>query len=173
MNPTRLLAHPAVWLGLGLIALMMIGAQILITPACLGISERDRTAYDERPLWQTHFDALSAAAGCGLLLYDLDEDYTPAGEWVLLVLGACGAVLYLAAAWQAVRRLWGAGLPPQRAVLLGFVALQGLMVCAGVVGERLAGSQRAPADGAWQSVAAFSSLGWGRPGAVASPVWLY
>jgi len=71
MNAVRLLASPAVWLALALAALTVIGAQVLITPACLGISERDRTAYDERPLWQTHFDALSAVAGCGLLLYDL------------------------------------------------------------------------------------------------------
>ncbi len=182
--------HPALWLPLALAGLTAGGSLLLYPDACLRLSERDRHSYGERPRWQTAFDVLSAAAGVGLLTYNLEKDYTPLGGWVLTGLGVAGAALYLAAARQALARGrpdLAPLLPTMRRMLLVFVIglLGAAVVAAGV--ERARGGLSAN-DAAFNAVAAFASLGWLRGaaaerhhelyavlawvGALGWPVWL-
>jgi len=159
---------------MSLLATAIVGGGLLLTPYCTQLSVRDRRAYGLRPVWQTQFDALSAACGVGLLTYDLNEDYTPAGRWVLASIGLLGAMLYLAAARQAAARCWPqatAHWPSTRLILLSFLAMQLLAAAAVIIAERVTDPNRPIQDAAWNAVAAFSSLGWlRRP---AGSTWIY
>lgn len=151
------------WLPIGLFVLALVGSHLLRQDRFVHLSERDRTAYGLRPIWQARFDALSAAAGVGLLTYDLREDYTAAGRWVLAGLGLAGAALYLLAARQIYARLWAEGgepLPRGRTILTAFAILQIASILLVWIVERLAGTAPAFPDSAWRALSAFASLGW-------------
>jgi Trk-type K+ transport system membrane component len=169
----RWLRRPDVWLPLVLIASTVLGGWLLSTQACVRLSERDRTAYGSRPSRQADFDALSAVCGCGLLTYDLDEDYTPLGRWVLLGLGVTGALCYLAAIRQVAGRLWkGAGpLPSLCMILAAYAALQLLAILAVWTREGATGADWQ--DAVVRAVSAFSSLGWFRMPAENGANWVY
>jgi len=178
------------WLPLGLLLLSAGGAAVLLSPRCLALSERDRHSYGWRPLWQTSFDALSAACGVGLLTCDLEQDYTELGRWTLLTVGLVGAWMYLAAARQVWSGLVGKqppgvlpGIGEVTAAFIGWQAvLVGLVLLLGA-GQIVAGEGR---HLAWNTVSAFASLGWlrgergahwvfaavGLLGALGWPVWL-
>lgn len=182
--------HSALWWPLALAGLTAGGSLLLYPDACLRLSERNRYSYGERPRWQAAFDALSAAAGVGLLTYSLEKDYTPLGGWVLTGLGVAGAALYLAAARQALARGQpdlAPLLPTTRRILLVFlIGLLGAAVVA--VGVERARGGLSAHDAAFNAVAAFASLGWLRGaaaerhhelyaviawmGALGWPVWL-
>lgn len=103
------LARPHVWLALALLIVIGVGAVLLADPACTRVEDEFLQVYRTRHEWQAAFDALSATCGVGLLTYNFDEDYTARGRWTLTALGVVGAVLYLLAATQALRRLATAG----------------------------------------------------------------
>ena len=155
--------RPELWLVVWLLVVAWVGSRALIDDRCLQISERDRVSYGLRPVWQTRFDALSATCGVGLLQYDLQEDYTPLGRWVLLSLGVVGALLYLVVARLVVGRLWSGGggrLPSIWLILAVLFVLQAVMIpLAGLAGP-LTGSESRSVDAVWQAIAAFFSLGW-------------
>ena len=108
------LTRPHVWLALALLIVTGVGAVLLADPACTRVEEEFLQVYHTRHEWQAAFDALSATCGVGLLTYNFEEDYTPRGRWTLTALGVIGAVLYLLAATQALRRLATAGTEPGR-----------------------------------------------------------
>lgn len=185
------LARPELWLLVALLAVAGAGSHFLKQDAFVRLSERDRVAYGQRPVWQARFDALSATCGVGLLSYRLNEDYTPAGRWLLAGLGLVGAGLYLTAARQAAARLWAASgtrLPSAWVVLAVFVIVQALAVVFVTIAQRVSGTGDSIADCTWNAIAAVSSLGWlsHRPdtghawifavaafvGALGWPVWL-
>ncbi|MBP7746084.1 MAG: hypothetical protein KA383_08110 [Phycisphaerae bacterium] len=181
------LRRPGVWFPLAIAVLTALGSEPLRDDRCVHLSERDRGSYGLRPVWQARFDALSAVCGAGLLTYSIEDDYTPAGRWVLTGLGLAGALLYLAAARQAAAPLWAASgtvLPRLRVIVAVFLGLQvACVVLAALVG-RIAGGGGDVADAAQNAIAAFASLGWshGRHGwgfavvafvgALGWPVWL-
>ena len=184
------LRRPGVWFPLAIAVLTALGSEPLRDDRCVHLSERDRGSYGLRPVWQARFDALSAVCGAGLLTYSIEDDYTPAGRWVLTGLGVAGAALYLAAARQALARGrpdLAPLLPTTRRILLVFlIGLLGATVVAMGV-ERARGGLSAN-DAAFNAVAAFASLGWLRGaaaerhhelyaviawiGALGWPVWL-
>jgi hypothetical protein len=108
------LARPHVWLALTLLVAAVVGAVLLADPACTRVEQEFLQVYGTRHGWQAAFDALSATCGVGLLTHNFEEDYTPRGRWTLTALGVVGAVLYLLAATQALRRLATAGAGPGR-----------------------------------------------------------
>ena len=169
------LTAPHVWFPAVVLVLAGAGSGLLSSERCVYLSERDRTAYGERPAWQAGFDALSATCGVGLLTYRLDQDYTPAGRWVLAGLGMSGAIVFLVAARQLAARLWPMALdrlPATRLILAAFLIGQALAVVIIVGVERLGGSQSS-VNSAWNAVALFSSLGWLRPPANFGHTWIY
>lgn len=172
----RRLGRPELWLTLSLLALVGLGGSLIMHPSCVQLSERDRTSYGARPAWQAGFDAISAVCGVGLLTYDLDEDYTPLGRWVLAGLGLAGALLYLAAARHAAGRLWaarGERLPQTLLILAAFLALQVLVIPLVWAVRQVGAVAQSFPDAAWQAIATFSSLGWTRepPGLIHN--WVY
>lgn len=172
----RWLRRPDVWLPLVLIVSAALGGRLLSRQACVQLSERDRGSYGARPGWQADCDALSAVCGCGLLTYDLDEDYTPLGRWVLLGLGVTGAICYLAAARQALGGLWkraGPALPPVWMVVVAYAAVQLLVISAVWIVEAATGTGTGWQDAAGRAVSAFSSLGWFRTPAERGATWVY
>ncbi|MCK4340707.1 MAG: hypothetical protein KAY37_03155, partial [Phycisphaerae bacterium] len=157
------LGRPELWLPIALLVLAFLGSRLLLQQSCVQLSERDRGSYGMRPVWQAGFDALSATCGVGLLTYDLDDDYTPLGRWLLAGLGVAGAVLYLAAARQAVGRLWAntyRRLPSIRLILAVFIILPALLIPLVWILEQTLGSGTRFTDTAWNVISAFSSLGW-------------
>ena len=108
------LARPHVWLALALLVVAGVGAVLLADPACTRVEDEFLQVYHTRHEWQAAFDALSATCGVGLLTYDFEEYYTARGRWTLTALGVAGAVLYLLAVTQALRRLATAGTGPGR-----------------------------------------------------------
>jgi hypothetical protein len=172
----RLRLHPHLWLSLSLLVVSGVGAGLLTRPICVHLSERDRTAYGVRPIWQAGFDALSATCGVGLLTYDLNQDYTPTGRWVLAALGLTGAVLYLVAARQALGRFLGSTesyLPPARLIVAAFLVLQVLAIVLFALVEPRLATGVAAADAVWNSIAVFASLGWLRETPLLRQSWLY
>jgi hypothetical protein len=158
------LRRPVVWLPLTLLALTLAGSYGLRDDRFVHLSQRDRFSYGLRPQWQTTFDALSATCGVGLLTYSLREDYTIAGRWLLAALGIVGAACYLIAARQSAARLWALGQtqPPSAVRIVAvYLVWQAVLVGLAVAVEHFS-SQGAVAwePTAWQTVAAFSSLGW-------------
>ncbi len=175
-RPANRLQRPQVWLPLGLLILTAFGGYFLTQPSCVQLSERDSTAYGLRPMWQAHFDALSAACGAGLLTYDLREDYTPLGRWALIAIGLAGAALYIAAACRVVARFWSTeekSLPPVRIILASFLAVQVVVIPLFWLALRATGTQTGFLDAAWQALALFSSLGWLHPQLEANAGWLF
>lgn len=170
------LRRTELWLPIALLVVAGSGSRLLLSDRSILLSERDRHSYGERPAWQACFDAVSATCGVGLLTYRLEEDYTPAGRWVLAGLGVVGAVLFLAAARSVTGRLWGGRpgqLPSTRSIVAAFLGLQLLAILVVALVERATGSGRSPTDSAWNAIAAFSSLGWLRGAPGAGHGWLY
>ncbi len=98
------LKRPDRWFALALMLLAAGGAVALYQPGSVVAGEREATYFRSLQLWQSAFDALSAACGVGLLLRDFESSYTERGRWILAAIGTGGALLYLLANWQAVRR---------------------------------------------------------------------
>jgi Trk-type K+ transport system membrane component len=170
------LQRPEVWFPLALLILAGVGLGLLSSEHCVHLSERDHTAYGQRPAWQAGFDAVSATCGVGLLTYRLDQDYTLAGRWGLAALGLAGAMLFLVAARQMAGRLWPAAhkrLPATRLILAAFVVGLLLAVVAVVLVERVGGAQTSVEGSAWNAVSLFSSLGWLRSPAGFAHSWIY
>lgn len=170
------LRRPELWFPVALLIVSGVGGRLLGTESCVHLSERDRSAYGQRPYWQASFDALSATCGVGLLTYRLDQDYTPAGRWVLAGLGLAGAVLYLAAVRHLTARLWPTSrerLPSTRLILVAFLAGQLLAILAVVLAEWIGSAKASLADSAWNAVSVFSSLGWLREPADFHHTWIY
>ncbi len=159
--PQPLARRPMLWLPIVLAFLTLLGGQLLCRSACVQPSDRNRAAYGAQLAWPVHFDALSAACGAGLLTLDLDDEYTPRGRWVLVLLGVAGAVAYLVAGRQVIGRLWADSerrLPSATLIVCTYLGLQVVLVpVVWVVGRGVSLE-----DAAWQAVAAFSSLGWRR-----------
>ncbi len=164
-----------------LVVLAAGGAVLLTLPASLQLDPRDAAYYRQYHAWQSAFDALSIVTGCGLRTREPARDYTPTGRWILLAIGAAGAVCYVRAAAAALAALIGpAGHPSPRethtpprwsdalrtaaawrlhvwlAVVLGpAVLLGGVMV--GL--DRLAGVHGPAANSFYDGVATYLSLG--------------
>ncbi len=188
----NILRRPLVWLPLALLGLTIAGSYGLRDDHLIRLSHRDRFSYGLRPHWQTTFDALSATCGVGLLTYGLREDYTVMGRWLLAALGVAGAVCHLVAARQSAARLWALGhaRPPSAVRIVAvYLAWQAVLVPLVVALEHFSSEGAAAWEPtAWQTIAAFSSLGWtlDRPGeghtavfaavallgALGWPVWL-
>jgi hypothetical protein len=160
----KLLHRPVVWFPAALVILGAVGGHVLHDERCLSLSQRDRYSYGPRPVWQASFDALSATCGVGLLMHNLHEDYTPLGRWALAALGVLGAAFYLVAARQAAARLWmvsGASPPSAARVLLIFFAWQAVLIVVVLAVELFGtGGMVSREATVWQTVSAFSSLGW-------------
>ncbi len=158
----KYLKWPDVWLALGLLALTVGGARLLVRPSATDDEVR-RLNYDRHP-WQATFDALSATCGVGLLGYDFLEDYTDQGRWILSGLGVAGALLYVAAVTSALRR-WRRSDAQNRiahpALAVACYVLIGAVLIAGYV---VAGWRSAEPHGLlerfWRALAAYASCGW-------------
>ncbi len=151
------------WLPLALLGLAAVGRIALSANGMLNFSTRDWQAYGDYRYWELSFDALSAATGVGLLTLDLEHDYTAAGRWVLLAIGLAGALLYLAALWQVLRRLCAGrrdGAASTARVVAWFLVVQVLAIV--LLGTLSAGGVGADglSNATWQAVSAFASLGW-------------
>jgi Trk-type K+ transport system membrane component len=170
------LRRAELWFPLALLVMTAVGGHLLTSDRFVHLSERDRGSYGKRPKWEAAFDALSASCGVGLLTYRLDQDYTPAGRWVLAALGLAGAALYLATTRQILGRLRAEGeraLPSTRLILGAFVAAQLIAILVVVLIEHAGGAPTSMADSAWNAVSLFSSLGWLQGGAGLGHSWLY
>ena len=169
------LGRPGFWFPVALLVVTGLGSSALQSERCVHLSERDRTSYGTMPVWRARFDALSATCGVGLLLYDLKVDYTPTGRWVLAGLGLVGALLYVAAARQAVGALWSGAkpLPPVWVVLVAFLGWQILVVPLAWFLERTCGAGAALPTTTWNAIAAFASLGWLEPATSPRAAWIY
>lgn len=178
------LSRPDVWFILAVLLLAAGGATLLNTRACKSLDERDWQYYTKMNAWRSTCDAVSATCGVGLLMYDLEEEYTPRGRWLLTALGVAGALLFLAAAWQAAGRLRAAcgervPLPPIWSILVAFVILLGLSVPVVAGLEWLtAGNHAWPSENhwsgaAWRAMASFASLGWLPGSPPRSCTWIY
>lgn len=156
------LGRAELWLPAGLVLVALLGGRLLQDPRLIALGERDRQAFGRLPEWRARFDALSATCGAGLLTNRL-RDYTPAGRWTLVGLGAAGAVLYLAAARQVVGRLAGLALPSLPMILgaLGVVLM--LATAAMVVADRWSGAVLGAERAAWLGLSAALSLGFSTP----------
>lgn len=166
------LRRPAVWFPLALLLLAGAGAALLAQPACTPLTDRAAEYFLGYEYARCGFDALSAACGAGLLTRELGRDYTPVGRWVLTGVGLAGALLWLTAVTQALRRMgasltiWAA--PPVSVVLSLFLAMQ-IVLAAGLAGLwRAIGAPGSLLDGLRIGVAAFTSSGLVEPGAVAA-----
>jgi len=167
MSPRPLLVRlgrAELWLPAGLVLVALLGGGLLQDPRLVALGERDRQAYGELPKWRARFDALSATCGVGLLT-NRPRDYTPAGRWTLVGLGAAGAALYLAAARQVVGRLAGRALPGLPKILAALGVVLVLATAAVVVADRWSGAALGPERAAWLGLSAALALGFG-----ASPV---
>ncbi len=127
----RRMRSPLVWYPLALLVLAASGAVALLTPACVALSERDRSAYGKLPAWYAGFDALSAACSVGLTLRDVREQYTPLGRWVLTCLGVGGTVLHVLALRRLLGRLFD--VPPGGTDRGGLLALPIALLIAAAV----------------------------------------
>jgi hypothetical protein len=160
----KLLQRPVVWFPAALLILAAVGSYVLRDERCLRLSERDRYSYGSRPVWQASFDALSATCGVGLLMHNLHSEYTAPGRWALAALGVIGAAFYLVAARQVAARIWtvsGATPPGALRILLVFCAWQAILVVVVLAVERFGSGGTADREATvWQTVCAFSSLGW-------------
>ncbi|MBK9118633.1 MAG: hypothetical protein IPM18_03380 [Phycisphaerales bacterium] len=163
------------WLPVALVVVALGGAQTLRERAFVELSQRERTAYGARPVWQAHFDALSATCGVGLLTFELHR-YTEVGRWTLTGLGLVGAILYLLATRQVLARLlprqavhW----PGPALILSAFVVALILSIAAAATVERVVRSEVTGYQAAWNAVSAFASLGlFDRP-ADEGGLWVY
>lgn len=172
------LARSDVWFLLAVVALAAGGAVALAQPACTPLGEREATYYWAYETWRCAFDALSAACGVGLLTRDLAADYTTLGRWVLTAVGLGGALLYISAIAQSLRRM-GASLTiwavPRTLTILGlFLALQAVLVVLAVLVAALGRAgpstdSTSLAEAARLAVVAFASLGLS--GSAASESW--
>lgn len=172
----RRLGQPQWWLPAALLLLAAVGALLIIATGAAEVSDRDRSAYGHRFVWQSAFDALSTACGCGLLTYDSEEDYTPGGRWLLLGIGVVGATLYLLAAWQLAGGLHGgraATLPSFPLILAVFGGLHLAAIIVAWASARAAQPGVPTASLAWNVIATGCSLGWLRAGSGRELYWLY
>ena len=178
------LSRPDVWFILAVLVLTAGGALLLDSRACKTLDEREWEYYTKMNAWRATFDAASATCGVGLLMHDLEEEYTPRGRWVLTGLGVVGALLFLAAAWQSALRLRaacreGVPLPPIWAILLVFIVLLGLSVPVVAGLEWLAAGDAGWPDenrwsgAGWRALASFASLGWLPGSPPRSCGWIY
>ena len=169
------LGQPGFWFPVALLVVAALGSAALQSEHCRHLSERDRTSYGMMPVWRARFDAMSATCGVGLMLYDLQADYTPTGRWVLVGLGLAGALLYLTAARQVIEALWSGAkpLPRVRVVLAAFLVWQILAVLLAWILERASGTGGAWRTTAWNAIAAFASLGWLEPATNPRATWIY
>lgn len=176
-----LLRSPLLWFPLALIALIACGGWLLSAADCTQSTARDLRFYWFRHYWQCAFDAASVACGAGLLTYDLDEAYTPAGRWLLTAIGAVGAFLFVGAAAQGWRRLarsngWPLPLHPF-AVLAMFAATQFVAIAVvwtveaggGGASNALGGS----AGAVWRAVAAGCGFGAITSRPLENAAWVY
>lgn len=141
------------------------GAVLLAQPNCTTRDPRDLQYFNTRHYWQCAFDALSAATGCGLLTYRLDQDYTPQGRWTLLAIGLAGFALYIATAAAAAHRaaLFPANLRPPRplTVLSYFLCLAVVVLIPSAWPiEQSAHSDANLADATWRTLSFLCGLGW-------------
>lgn len=144
------------------ILLLPLGGDFLLNTTCaLDITDRQRTAYGDRPEWQIQIDATSAMTGCGITMYDIEDDYTAAGRWALAGFGLVGALVYLRAVRRVVGRYWkGQYKPlPDTGQIIGiFLAL--LVIAMLAMGILAAARAQPMLDGMWHGLCAFCSLGW-------------
>ncbi|MFH1745463.1 MAG: hypothetical protein ABIG44_00300 [Planctomycetota bacterium] len=176
--------RPDIWLIAALLVVSVVGGVVLNTQTCKELDEREWTYFGRMNIWRSTFDALSATCGVGLLLYDVDDEYTPTGRWVLTGLGIAGALLFLAAARGAIQRLWLAckesvPLPSLGLILVVFVLLTGLSIPVVACLEGfISGTDKWIGQGgwsssAWRAIAAFASLGWLPGDTHRSSHWIY
>jgi hypothetical protein len=174
------LSWPIVWFFSGLAALMVGGALLLDRPTCHLLDERDWRWFARRNAWYSAFDALSVTCGVGLTTFDVDEEHTDAGRWVLVGLGLSGAIFYLLALRALLARLPDVGgVPSARAVLAAFFALLGLSIVFVLIAEQAAGraigwtGAGGIAGSVWRATSAFASVGI-LPGAPPRSLhWIY
>ncbi|RMF84278.1 MAG: hypothetical protein D6744_03345, partial [Planctomycetota bacterium] len=139
------------------------GAVVLAQPWCTPQNARDAGYFWAYHYWACAFDALSAVCGVGLTAGDIGDGYTSAGRWVLVALGAAGALLYLSAVLAALRRIgaslavWAA--PRTLHVAATFGCFLVVAVAIGLVATRFADEPPAVGAVAAESVAAACSLG--------------
>lgn len=171
------LGRPDVWLPLALILTTIIAAFWLASPECSQINARDLEYYWARHYWMSAFNALSATCGVGMLAYDFGSEFTEQGRWVLTAAGLIGAVLFLAAAAQAVRRLHSTAnresvnVPHPLLILSIFVCAAAFMTPLTWTISWVGGGGLNWPQAVRQSVAAFASLGWLEHSADHSVLW--
>jgi Trk-type K+ transport system membrane component len=156
------LKRPDVWLLIALAAVTLAGAVLLAGDRATR-SDARHLSYS-RHNWQSLFDALSAACGVGLLTYDFEADYTPRGRWILTALGVLGALLFVTAIAQALRRVplvMALSRVPHPLLVGGaFLVFQAIALGVFLLVSAAAGSGDSAADSVWRAVAALASLGW-------------
>ncbi|MBK8914671.1 MAG: hypothetical protein IPM64_08760 [Phycisphaerales bacterium] len=87
-----------------LLLICAVGA-ILLLPHLMTRETARRAAYWSLHLWQTSFDAISAACGAGLLTYHPQRAYTDIGIATLTLLAVAGAIWFVGACARAEARL--------------------------------------------------------------------
>lgn len=156
----------------GLVVLALAAALTLVQPGLRDLNVREQQAYGLRPYWEAGFDALSVVCGTGLLVRDIETDYTPRGRCVLVAAGVAGLLLYVAVSLTVVRQLWS-GTPP------GLLTVWGAHLVAGMVAVVGSGSACVVMGGddlgwaGWNALAVFASLGIARPEVGTVSVWVY
>lgn len=161
MRPARLMRRYLVLL----LLVTAAGAALLAQPHSTNRDPRDVQYFGARHIWQCAFDSLSAATGCGLLTYRIDQDYTPQGRWTLLAIGVAGFGLFVTTIASAARRAPGmpANLrPPSALSVLGYFLLLLLVVLIPSAWpiEQAANKDANLAEATWRTVSLACGLGW-------------
>jgi len=167
------LRQPDLWF---LVALLLVtaGGAIVLSQSGATWPESRHLSYS-RHYWQAAFDALSACCGVGLLSYGFQEDYTPQGCWILTGLGVFGALLFLAALTQAMRRMQAAEarvrVPHPLLVVSAFLVVQAFVSGIFLLLSQTGGGAASATETAWRAIAAFSSLGWASESQQGAQAW--